>query len=48
VAVSRQYEEQISEIKDMITLKDEELRRINSFLMVNDADVIRLKVINEV
>lgn len=31
----------------MIAIKDQELRRINSFLMVNDADVIRLRVINE-
>lgn len=46
-AVSQQYEQQIGEIKEMIAIKDQELRRINSFLMVNDADVIRLKVINE-
>ena len=28
-------------------LKDEELRRMSSVLMVNDYDMIRLKVINE-
>jgi len=31
----------------MINLKDEELRRMSSVLMVTDYDVIRLKVINE-
>ncbi len=46
--MSHQYEGQIHEIKDMISLKDQELRRLNSYLMVNDADVIRLKVINQV
>lgn len=48
MTISHQYEDQIHEIKDMIALKDEELRRLNSYMMVNDADVIRLKVINEV
>ena len=45
-AVGQQYEQQVGEVKEMIALKDQELRRISSFLMVNDADVIRLKVIN--
>ena len=45
-AMSSQYEDQIREIKDMINLKDEELRRMSSVLMVSDYDVIRLKVIN--
>ena len=48
MTISHQYEDQIHEIKDMIALKDQELRRLNSYLMVNDADVIRLKVINQV
>lgn len=45
--VAHQYEAQIGEIKDLLTVKDEELRRINSYLRVNDADIIRMKVINE-
>jgi hypothetical protein len=45
--VAHQYEAQIAEVKDLLTVKDEELRRINSYLRVNDADIIRMKVINE-
>lgn len=46
-AAAHQYESQIAEIKELLTIKDEELRRINSYLRVNDADIIRMKVINE-
>ena len=31
----------------MIGLKDEELRRMSSALLVSDVDLIRLKVVNE-
>jgi hypothetical protein len=34
-------------VKELLTIKDEELRRINSYLRVNDADIIRMKVVNE-
>ena len=47
VAVSNQYEEQIGSIKEMIDMKDEELRRLSSALLVNDVDLIRLKIVNE-
>ncbi len=45
--MAHQYEEQIAEVKELLTIKDEELRRINSYLRVNDADIIRMKVVNE-
>ena len=44
--VCHEYEQQIREIKETIELKDEELRRMSAALMVNDYDVIRLKVVN--
>ena len=45
--ISIQYQEQIAGIKEMIGLKDEELRRMSSALLVSDVDLIRLKVVNE-
>lgn len=47
MAISSQYEQQISDIKEMIEMKDQQLKRMGSVLMVSDYDVIRLKVINE-
>lgn len=46
ITVTNQYEEQISDIKDMISLKDEELKRLSSVLIVSDYDMVRLKVVN--
>ena len=45
--ISIQYQEQIAGIKEMIGLKDEELRRMSSALLVSDVDLIRLKVVNQ-
>jgi ribosome-binding ATPase YchF (GTP1/OBG family) len=47
IAISAQYEEQIVDIKEMLSLKDEELRRLSSALLVTDVDLIRLRVVNE-
>ena len=44
--ISNQYEDQISGIKEMINVKDEELRRLSAALLVTDVDLIRLKVVN--
>lgn len=46
IQLSHEYEDQINQTKELISLKDEELRKISSLLMVHDSDIIRLKVIN--
>ena len=46
--ISHQYQEQIADIKDMIALKDQELRRLSSALLVSDVDLIRLKIVNQI